>query len=182
MSVRDKTEYQANTIYFITFTICEWQHIFTSEKYYNLIYKWFDYQKENYGNKIHGYIIMPNHFHGLLYLTEQSPVLSVLIKNAKRFLAYEIVKLLEEDGREDILTLFAEKARKEKGAKYKVFEARYDSKVIDDEKIYFEKLNYIHNNPCNKGWNLVQMPEEYKHSGARNYLFGDGLYSIDILR
>jgi len=110
MAVRDKTEFQAEQIYFITFTICEWQRVFTAEKYCNLIYKWFDYQKESYNNKIYGYVIMPNHFHGLIFVSEQSPPLSKLIQNAKRFLAYEIVRLLEEDKNEEILSIFSKNA------------------------------------------------------------------------
>jgi REP element-mobilizing transposase RayT len=38
-----------------------------------LIYKWFDYTKDNYGNKIHGYVIMPNHIHVLMYISNSSP-------------------------------------------------------------------------------------------------------------
>jgi DMSO reductase anchor subunit len=33
MAVRNKTEFEAKKIYFITFTVCEWQKIFTSQKY-----------------------------------------------------------------------------------------------------------------------------------------------------
>jgi REP element-mobilizing transposase RayT len=40
--------------------------------------------KERYGNRIHGYVIMPNHLHLLLRVTSSSPELSVLIMNAKR--------------------------------------------------------------------------------------------------
>jgi len=182
MAVRDKTEFQAEQVYFITFTICEWQKVFMEEKYYNLIYKWFDYQKEHYNNKIHGYVIMPNHFHGLIFISEQSPPLAKLIQNAKRFLAYEIVKLLREDENEKILSVFSQHARRKEGAKYMVFERRYDSKVMDSEKIYLEKLNYIHNNPCAKGWNLAETPEEYAHSSAQNYAERVGGYPVDILR
>ena len=181
MAIRDKTEFQADSIYFITFTICEWQKIFTTEKYCNLIYKWFDYQKEHYKNKIHGYVIMPNHFHGLIFISKNSPPISKLIQNAKRFLAYEIVKLLQEDDNVDILGIFSKNARTEKGAKYKVFEERYDSKIIDNQKIYLEKLNYIHNNPCAKGWNLGSTPEDFLHSSAKNYLLGKGVYDVDII-
>lgn len=180
MAVSRKTEYVAENIYFITFTICEWQRIFTKEKYFNLVYKWFDYQKENYNNKIHGYVIMPNHFHGLLFLSNKSPEIGKLIQNAKRFLAYEIVKLLKEDGKIETLEIFKKNARIKKGAKHKVFERRYDSKMIDDEKMYYEKLNYIHNNPCNKGWHLAESPEKYEHSSASNYILGTGKYKVDI--
>jgi len=182
MAVRDKTEFQAEQIYFITFTICEWQHVFIEEKYCDLIYKWFDYQKKEYGNKIHGYVIMPNHFHGLIFVSEQSPPLSKLIQNAKRFLAYQIVKYLQEDKKDTLLLKFSKKAQREKGAKHKIFEERYDSKVMDSEKIYFEKLAYIHNNPCAKGWNLSELPEKYQHSSAKNYILGKGFYPVDVLR
>jgi REP element-mobilizing transposase RayT len=73
MAVRNKTEFEAKKIYFITFTVCEWQKIFTSQKYFDLFYNWFDYQREHYQNRIHGYVIMPNHFHGLLYINPESP-------------------------------------------------------------------------------------------------------------
>ena len=45
MGVREKF-FQAENIYFVTFTIFGWQKVFTSKKYYDLFYKWFDYQKE----------------------------------------------------------------------------------------------------------------------------------------
>ena len=35
-----------------------------------------------------------------------------------------------------------------------------------------QKLNYIHNNPINYPWNLVQYPEEYKYSSAKFYETG----------
>ena len=96
MAVRNKI-FIPNEIYFITFAILGWKHIFINDKYCNLIYKWFDYMKEKYNNKIHGYVIMPNHIHCLIKITDKSPKLSILIMNAKRFLAYQIVQLLEED-------------------------------------------------------------------------------------
>jgi len=178
MALRKK-HFVANGIYFITFTICKWVKIFTQEKYYQLIFKWFDYQKQKYENKIHGFVIMPNHFHGLIYISEKSPPISKLIQNAKRFLAYDIVKFLKEDSKKDLLDLFAEKARKEKGSKYKVFEERYDAKIIDNEDLFWQKLNYIHNNHCKSG--LCDLPENYIYSSASNYILGEGIYGVDLI-
>lgn len=181
MSLRNRN-FSPNQIYFITFTICKWQKVFTEEKYINLIYKWFNYQRENYKNKIHGYVIMPNHFHGLIYISDKSPNISKLIQNAKRFLAYEIVKLLEEDNKIEVLKIFKENANSKKGSKHKVFEDGFDSKCVIDEFIFREKLNYIHNNPCNKGWNLVDFPEKYCHSSISNYNEDKSVYgNIDVL-
>ncbi|QQS58735.1 transposase [Candidatus Peregrinibacteria bacterium] len=181
MATRNKTEFEANNIYFITFTICEWQKILTSQKYFDLFYEWFDHQKEKYQNKIHGYVIMPNHFHGLIYISDKSPPIPKLIQNAKRFMAYKISKYLLEDNKQDILELFSQAARREKGARHKVFEDRYDSKIMSNADLYHQKLNYIHNNPCKPPWNLADTPERYTHSSALNYEKGIGHYDVDVL-
>ena len=73
MAVRNKTPFMPNEIYFITFTILGWKHVFTSDKYCDLVYKWFNYMKDKYDNKIYGYVIMPNHVHLLLYISGKSP-------------------------------------------------------------------------------------------------------------
>jgi len=181
MAVRYKNTFSADSIYFITFTICDWQNIFIEEKYCNLAYKWFDYAKEKYGNKIHAYVIMPNHIHVLMYISDRSPELSKLIQNAKRFLAYGIVNLLEQDGKKDLLEIFQKKANHKKGAKHKAFQDRYDSKIIETESLFIEKLNYIHRNPCVEKWQLAGLPEEYVYSSASNYASGNGVYQIDFL-
>jgi len=90
MAVRNKTDFIANEIYYITFTILDWQHVFTSNKYCQLVCKWFDYAKNKYDNRIHGYVIMPNHIHVLMYISNKSPRISGLIQNAKRFMVYAI--------------------------------------------------------------------------------------------
>ncbi len=99
-----------NQTYFITFTILGWTKIFTNDKYCGLVYKWFDYMRENYGNKIYGYVIMPNHIHALIHTTDKAPKLSIFIANAKRFLAYQIIAFLEEDDKKEIaINTFTEK-------------------------------------------------------------------------
>jgi len=180
MAVRNKI-FIPNKIYFITFTILGWKKVFTQEKYYQLVYKWFDYMKNNYNNSIYGYVIMPNHIHCLLKITEHSPKLSILINNAKRFLAYQIVGFLKQDNKLEILSFFKKYARKKENAKHKVFENRYDSLIIDNQKFFLEKLNYIHKNPCQEKWMLVKNPEDYKHSSASNYFLGKGFYFVDII-
>jgi putative transposase len=181
MAVRNKTEFIPDSIYFLTFTILEWQSVFTEGKYTNLVYKWFDYVKDRYQNKIQGYVIMPNHIHVLMFVSELSPDISKLIQNAKRFMAYEIVKMLKEDNRKDLLEIFRNKAETKKNAKHKIFKDRFDSKIIENEKMFLEKLSYIHNNPCAEKWKLARLPEEYNHSSASNYILNKGVYEIDFV-
>lgn len=181
MAVREKSIFVANEIYFITFTIFDWQKIFISDKYCQLVFKWFNYTKDEYQNKIYGYVIMPNHIHILMRISEKSPKLSILIMNAKRFLAQGIIKYLEDDNNLALLKIFKTKANVNNNAKYKVFTDRYDSLLIQSEKFFFEKLNYIHNNPCQGKWSLVDNPEDYIYSSASNYILDRGFYPVEIM-
>ncbi|MFA5318039.1 MAG: hypothetical protein WC323_00990 [Patescibacteria group bacterium] len=180
MAVRNKV-FIPNEIYFITFTIFGWQPIFLDDKYCGLVYKWFDYMKGNYQNKIHSYVIMPNHIHCLIFISNKSPHISRLIQNAKRFLAYQIVSILEKEKNQELLNYFQQYAKTKYNAKHKIFTDRYDSLIIQSQKLFLEKLNYIHNNPCAKHWNLADSPEDYKYSSASNYIKDEGLYPVDII-
>ena len=173
--------FQPNETYFITFSIFGRRNVFVEEKYFKLVYKWFDYIGEKYGNKIRAYVIMPNHLHALIYISAQSPQFPVLIMNAKRFMAYEIVEYLKSDNKRDLLDFFALNARTADRAKHRVFSDRYDSLIIQSEKLYLQKLNYIHFNPLQEHWQLVKNPEDYLHSSAANYISGSGTYPVEVI-
>jgi putative transposase len=175
MAVRNKI-FLPNSIYFITFTVLDWKKLFDSDRYCSLVYKWFDYLIDRYDNKVYGYVIMPNHIHLLLKVVETSPNVPILIQNAKRFLAYQLVDLLIQDKKADLLEFFADNARRDCGAKHKLFQDRYDSLLIDTPKFFLEKLNYIHRNPIVPKWNLADKVEDYRYSSAANYILGRGLY------
>jgi hypothetical protein len=43
---------------------------------------------------------------------------------------------------------------------------------IFNQKTAFEKLNYIHKNPCHEKWMLSVVPEDYTYSSAKFYSTG----------
>jgi REP element-mobilizing transposase RayT len=180
MTVRNRI-YIPNQTYFITFTILGWKKIFVDKQTIDLVYKWFDYIKNKYGNEIEGYVIMPNHLHVLMKTSSGSPKPAILIMNAKRFMAYEIVKYLEKTGQRELLDYFRSHARGADRAKHKIFTDRYDSQIIQSLKFFLQKLNYIHNNPCQEKWQLAKSPEKYLYSSAANYTSGKGFYEIKLV-
>ncbi|MFH1745123.1 MAG: transposase [bacterium] len=180
MAVRDNKIFIPDRTYFITFTILDWKYVFINDEYCGLVYKWFDYLKEKYNNKIYGYVIMPNHIHALIKITNESAKLSTIVMNAKRFLTYEIIMLLERSQGDNLLNFFKINARTKNRARHKVFKDRYDSLLIESQEFFLQKLNYIHKNPCQEKWQLAKSPEDYKYLSASNYSNCGGYYNVDI--
>ena len=53
----------------------------------------------------------------------------------------------------------------------KFWMSQFDDEVIRNQKMFWEKMNYIHKNPVEAG--LVLRPEDYVYSSARNYVNND---------
>jgi hypothetical protein len=112
--------------------------------------------------------------------------LNIVIGNGKRFMAYEIIKRLEERKENKLLDLLhsgVKKREAKKGQIHKVFEDSFDAKECYSEEFIFQKLSYIHHNPVSKKWNLVADFTEYKYSSASFYARGikkyEGLVHIN---
>ena len=56
-----------------------------------------------------------------------------------------------------------------KGQVFKVWQDRFDEVYLESRKLLEIKLDYIHNNPLQDRWALVQNPEDYKYSSAGLY-------------
>ncbi len=171
MPVRFQHDQKPNSFYFVTFTCYKWLSLFEETDSYDAVYKWFDCL---YANNVcvTGYVIMPNHVHALLYFHQMRKSLNSIIGNAKRFLAYEIIKRLEEkkvNGLLDILHAGVKKSESKKGQIHKVFEDSFDAKECYSRKFIFQKLDYMHHNPVSKKWQLVNDFADYEYSSASFY-------------
>lgn len=161
--------------YFITFTCQNWLPLFEITNGYDLIYKWFDYLKTK-NHYINGYVIMPNHLHALIALKNSEKSINAIVSNAKRFMAYEIVKRLTDYEKRMVLNKLSDAVTlsdRKRGKLHQVFQPSFDCKNCYSEKFIEQKLKYIHDNPCRGKWNLADAPSEYKHSSAKYYATGE---------
>jgi REP element-mobilizing transposase RayT len=189
MPVRTKHEQLPNSIYFLTFTCYGWLALFEKTNAYDTVYKWFDVLCKKKVS-VTGYVIMPNHVHALLHFPEMPKSLSTVIGNAKRFMAYEIIRRLEiakENGLLDILHSGVSKQERKKGQIHKVFEDSFEAKECYSMEFIYQKLNYIHHNPVGGKWRLVDDFTEYVYSSASFYEKGINNYEKlvhinDVLR
>ncbi len=171
MAIRIKHEINEDT-WFVTFTCHDWLPLFEQTNSYDLIYKWLKLIDDKYHIKTTGFVIMPNHVHLLLYLTNLNLNLNTVMANAKRFMAYDLVKRLTEQQHIDILGILAaactEKERA-KGQLHKVFEPSFDAKPIYTIDFLYQKLDYMHHNPVTGKWQLCNEFTDYPHSSAAFY-------------
>ncbi len=150
-------------------------NLFAITNSYDSVYDWVKILKDTYQCDVLAYVIMPNHLHCILYFKDEGFQLNKIISNGKRFMAYEIIKRLEENEEADLLKtlsgLLTEREKK-KGQLHKVFKDSFDAKPIFSDKFMIQKVNYIHHNPVKGKWNLADYFTDYEHSSASFYETG----------
>jgi hypothetical protein len=170
MPVRTTIQGSEDTL-FITFTCYRWFPLIALTNGYDLVYQWFDYLKTK-GHLVTGYVIMPNHIHALIYFSATEKPINKIVGDGKRFMAYEIVKRLKQQGEDQIVSKLqcaVEAKDRQRGKKHEVWEDSFDSKICRSEKFINQKLAYMHANPCRGKWMLAARPIDYEHSSARYY-------------
>ena len=168
-------------VYFITITCHQWLPLIEQTNGYDLVYNWFDHLKSK-GHFINGYVIMPNHLHALIAFRNTGQSINTIIGNGKRFIAYEFINRLKQQGEIKLLhqlNLSVEAKDRERNKRHEVWEDSFDWKECRTSKFMKQKLDYMHDNPCRGKWNLVADVTKYKHSSAKFYLSGEqGVYPI----
>ena len=152
-SVRINKEQNHGT-YFLTFTVNRWYYLFDRHNRWDILLGSLKYCQEHKQLKIYHWVFMLNHIH----LMVQSPDVSGFVRDFKTFTSKEIKKniLITES---HILKLF------EAGAgDYKFWQGTNMPELIETDKFYLTKAQYIENNPVRKGY--VIKPEYWMHSSA----------------
>lgn len=145
--------------------------MFEEARAYPSVYKWFEFLKKD-GCYVSGYVIMPNHVHVLLFPTNPKKSLNKLVGEGKRFMAYDIVRRLDTEDKTNLLKQLeqgVEESERKKGKKHQVFRLSFDARKCFNQKMLEQKLDYIHHNPVNGKWSLVDDFVTYPHSSAGFY-------------
>ena len=154
--------------YFSTWSVVHWQPVFSKRDAFGVIIDSFRYCRENKGLRLHAFVIMPTHVH-LIASAPDGGRFSDLARDMRSFTSHQIVSLCEGGERKHFLHVFRSHA--EYGQKHKVWQERYQPKLLVGDKMVLQKLRYVHENPVRAGY--VDAPEAWLHSSARNYVGSD---------
>lgn len=161
--------------HFLTFQVIDWVDIFSRKNYRDIILESFEFCRKEKELLINGYVIMSNHVHTIM----QSKIgdLSNTIASIKKYTGLKIIRSIDvdtESRRDWMLKRFEFAARSNRRSEdHQFWTHENHPEEIISEWFFRQKLNYIHNNPVKAG--IVELPEHYLYSSARNYA---GLYSL----
>jgi REP element-mobilizing transposase RayT len=159
--------------HFLTCTIVGWLPVFTRNETVQIIFDSWLYLQEQRGISIYGYVILENHLH----MIAGGPDLAEAIGDFKSFTARRIIDFLEEHRASTILEqLKWHKARHKQDRTYQLWQEGSHPQDIPHETIMWQKLEYIHNNPVQRGY--VDEPIHWRWSSARDYAGLTGLFPV----
>ena len=166
--------------YFLTFQIVDWVDIFTRKIYKDIIIDCFKYMIDNKDFQLFAYVIMSNHIH---LIAQSEGRLSDNVRDIKKFTSIKILQAIKEqsESRKDwILKIFKNNGAVNKANKeYQVWTHENHAILLSTNEFIRSKVEYIHNNPVRAG--LVERPEDYLYSSARNYASLEAPIDISIL-
>ena len=152
--------------HFVTCTVVHWIPVFCRDDYFKVLTDSLVYCIEHKGLLIHGYVIMPNHFHAIC--SKNDGCLSDTIRDVKRYTAISLSQKLKSDGRH--IWLIAMRRAGGITAQTKVWDDGFHPEQIQTEAFFIQKLDYIHKNPIRAGY--VEDPCDWKYSSAAFYYDG----------
>jgi putative transposase len=154
-----------NPIQFFTATILEWKHLLKKDIYKNIIIDSFEFLVRNNRVEIYGFVIMPNHIH-LIWKINNNLKREDVQRDFMKYTAQQI-KFDLQKFHPLVLEHFKVEA---KDRQYQIWERNPLSIDILSRKVLEQKLHYIHQNPIQEKWNLIDLPENYRYSSASFYI------------
>ncbi|MFA5454244.1 MAG: transposase [Sulfurimonas sp.] len=165
--------YEPTHPHFVTCTILHWIPIFTRVETTSIIFESLKHLQQADSLKLYAYVILENHLH----LVVSSDDIGKSMRKFKAHTAKEILKLLQEKDVKTILEqlAFYKKAHK-KETTYQLWQEGIQPKLIQDDKMMIERINYIHQNPVKRGY--IDEAKFWRYSSARDYEGVEGLINV----
>ncbi len=118
--------------------------------------------------ELFAFVIMPNHAHFVMRCTEVHPV-SDFLRDFKSNTAKQIIWQYEAERNQRVLNFLMAAVLRPEKQEFKVWDDEYVAKEIFTPSFLLQKIEYIHNNPLQPHWELVEYAEDYPWSSARFY-------------
>jgi putative transposase len=152
-------------LYFITATVCGWQHLFSLPGYADIVLNSLTWLRNEKRMSLYAFVLMPSHLHAIIKPLDRS--IGDLLQNFASFTAHAILRQLREEKQDELLAFFHANKRDQRH-NHCIWQD-VQAKNIFTEKFLNQKMEYIHQNPVAKEWKLSNLRSEYRYSSACFY-------------
>lgn len=166
-------------LFFVSFAVINWIDLFIRDEYKQIMLDSWKYCQQYKGLEIYGWCIMTSHIHMIIGSNKNK--LEDIVRDMKKHTSEELRKAIEtnrqESRREWMLWMMKRAGTKNSNnIKFQLWQQDNHPIELSDIKILHQKLDYTHNNPVVAG--IVEKPEDYLYSSARDYFGLPGLIPI----
>jgi len=162
--------YGSHDLHFITCSCYHRQPQLGTAERRDLFLSILEEARHKYRFVVHGYVIMPEHFHLLITEPEEGDPSVVMKVLKERYTRKLRTKGGTEGGAEGapLIASFA-MSGSPRPEPAPVWQKRFYDFNVRTEQKQIEKLRYMHRNPVKRG--LVERPEQWEWSSFRSYLY-----------
>ena len=172
-NVKRKSYIALGEIFFWTATINKWQRLLWNDDYKNIIVSSLKYLSDAGKIDVFAFVIMPNHIH-LIWRVNELNGKETAQGSFLKYTAHEFKKLLKNDTDNNLASYAVNAANKS----YEFWQRDSLAIHLYTKEVAYQKLDYIHYNPCTERWCLVSNPCDYIYSSAKYYMQGEKQYSF----
>jgi REP element-mobilizing transposase RayT len=162
-------EFNPDNLYFVTTSAIRKAHLFQRDAMKQIILDSWDFMRREKWLELYCFVIMPNHVHFIVRCHPSHPIQDV-VRDFKKFTAKKIIAQCKGEGNTRVLDFLKTSVRRFEKQTYAVWEDEYMARDVYSPNFLKQKMDYIHNNPLQPHWNLVENAEDYLWSSARFYL------------
>ena len=171
---RQRHYYGLNHVHFLTASTYRRARLFDSDRFRRHFVQTLSQLREHQHFRILGWVLMPGHFHLLLWPSGNANPSAIVQSLKERTAKFALLQLHRNAARPwcaGMLDKFALPPTVHRPSTYRVWQRRFYDLNIWGEKKRLEKLACMHANPVKRG--LVDSPEEWAWSSFRFYFLGD---------
>jgi len=154
-------------LYFITATIRNWHHVFNHPPHATIILDSLQWHRVEQRWHLFAFVLMPNHLHAIVQPIGSHTISSTL-QSFGSFTAHRLLEAAHDTNDARLLNSFAGRQDQDHAKQHQVWQP-IQAKNIFTPEFLLEKLEYLHNNPVAKQWQLAGSRSEYPYSSACYY-------------
>lgn len=169
----------SSKVYFISFAVVHWIDLFTRKEYKDIVLDSWRYCQAEKDLDIYGWCIMSNHVH--MIIGSRNRALDKTVGEMKSYTSRALRKAIADhigESRKEWIMGMMETAgmRNSNNEEWQLWQQHNKSLEILNRDMFYQKLNYIHQNPVEAGF--VENEEDYLYSSARDFYDKKGLIDL----